>query len=164
VWGDNTCTPGTPTAETCNNVDDNCDGSIDEGCDDDGDGYCDKNMTVSDEPVNECPESLDGPGDDCNDNDPNLYPVGPAVRIVRIPPQYYSLFQESYNNSVSDEIIQIKNSQLAESIILDRSISLTLEAGYNCDFTILNGKATVNGNLTVSEGMFIIQNGTLQLQ
>jgi hypothetical protein len=31
TWGNNTCTSGSPTAETCNNIDDNCDGSVDEG-------------------------------------------------------------------------------------------------------------------------------------
>ena len=31
VWGNDTCTPGIPTAETCNNIDDDCDGSVDEG-------------------------------------------------------------------------------------------------------------------------------------
>ncbi|RJO60407.1 hypothetical protein C4544_05040, partial [candidate division WS5 bacterium] len=30
VWGGDTCTPGSPSAETCNNIDDNCNGSVDE--------------------------------------------------------------------------------------------------------------------------------------
>jgi len=30
VWGGNTCTPGTPTAEVCNGIDDNCNGVIDD--------------------------------------------------------------------------------------------------------------------------------------
>ncbi|WP_404366241.1 putative metal-binding motif-containing protein [Corallococcus coralloides] len=44
-WTGNACTPGSPAAETCNNVDDNCNGSVDEGVkltyyrDGDGDGY-----------------------------------------------------------------------------------------------------------------------------
>ena len=33
VWSNDTCTPGTPTAEVCDNgLDDNCDGQIDETC------------------------------------------------------------------------------------------------------------------------------------
>ncbi|WP_181790319.1 putative metal-binding motif-containing protein [Myxococcus llanfairpwllgwyngyllgogerychwyrndrobwllllantysiliogogogochensis] len=44
-WGDNACTPGVAKAETCNNVDDNCNGTIDDGVqltyysDNDADGY-----------------------------------------------------------------------------------------------------------------------------
>ena len=30
-WGNDTCSPGTPTAETCDNLDNDCDGTIDEG-------------------------------------------------------------------------------------------------------------------------------------
>ena len=32
------------SAESCNGLDDDCDGQTDEGCDDDGDGYCDVTM------------------------------------------------------------------------------------------------------------------------
>ena len=31
AWGGNTCTPGTPGVETCNNIDDDCDGTVDDG-------------------------------------------------------------------------------------------------------------------------------------
>jgi len=30
-WGGDTCAPGTPTTETCNGIDDDCDGSVDNG-------------------------------------------------------------------------------------------------------------------------------------
>lgn len=45
TWGDNACEPGLPSTETCNNTDDNCNGTVDEGVlltyyrDNDGDGY-----------------------------------------------------------------------------------------------------------------------------
>ncbi|MCA9542654.1 MAG: hypothetical protein KC620_27345, partial [Myxococcales bacterium] len=34
------CTPGLPSPEVCNDLDDDCDGVVDEGCDEDGDGFC----------------------------------------------------------------------------------------------------------------------------
>jgi hypothetical protein len=62
--GDSAC-----LGETCNGIDDNCDGTIDEGCDDDGDGWCDNAMnTVGKPPV--CPS---GTGD-CNDADGTISP------------------------------------------------------------------------------------------
>lgn len=67
----NVCTPGTPAAEICNDVDDDCDGVTDEGCDDDGDGYCDASIPYVGS--FRCPN---GPGD-CNDDNPMIYPGAP---------------------------------------------------------------------------------------
>ena len=55
--------------ETCDGIDNTCNGVIDEGCDDDGDGYCDAGMTVKGAP----PICSSGVGD-CNDNDSTVNP------------------------------------------------------------------------------------------
>ena len=52
------------TVESCDDNDNDCDGSLDEGCDDDGDGYCDDDMGYSATPAI-CPN---GSGD-CADGD-----------------------------------------------------------------------------------------------
>jgi hypothetical protein len=57
--------------ETCNGVDDNCDGKTDEGCDDDGDGWCESGMTVTDKAS--CKGS-NGKGTDCKDTDKLINP------------------------------------------------------------------------------------------
>src|SRR6185295_14870318 len=42
------CVDGGPDLiESCNGLDDDCDGATDEGCDDDQDGYCDATMGCS---------------------------------------------------------------------------------------------------------------------
>ncbi|MBI1946262.1 MAG: putative metal-binding motif-containing protein [Deltaproteobacteria bacterium] len=61
-------TPGTPQAERCDNVDDDCNTVIDNGCDDDGDDYCDGAITFvgAAGSIGACP--LSGPSTlDCND-------------------------------------------------------------------------------------------------
>ncbi len=61
--------PGKP--ETCNDVDENCNGATDEGCDDDGDKYCDAAFTVYNTPK-VCPNTNGGTtgakGNDCVDD------------------------------------------------------------------------------------------------
>ena len=64
-------------AEICNNLDDNCDGTVDEGCDNDGDKFCDTNMKYDPkaEPILACPK---GPGD-TEDTDPAINPEGKEI-------------------------------------------------------------------------------------
>ena len=54
--------------ESCNGVDDNCNGFTDEGCDLDDDGYCSSDLAEVD--LIACPNG----GGDCNDNAPQINP------------------------------------------------------------------------------------------
>jgi len=56
-------------AESCNDVDDNCNNIVDDGCDDDGDGYCDDSLTMVGTP-SVCPNG----GGDCYDFSPTIHP------------------------------------------------------------------------------------------
>jgi hypothetical protein len=159
-----TCTPGLPSAETCNNIDDNCDLSTDEGCDDDGDGYCDDTMTVAGAPVAVCPASGDGSGDDCDDADHNIYPGGPAARIVGTPHAYYSIFQLAYDNTAPAGILQIQDHEFIEVLLLDDDKSVTLQAGYDCSYTTNTGKTIITGDMTINNGAVIIESGTLEVR
>jgi uncharacterized protein YjbI with pentapeptide repeats len=62
------CVPGTPVVESCDNLDNDCDGTFDEGCDDDGDDYCDSSMIYINSSL--CPNG----GNDTNDNNSNIHP------------------------------------------------------------------------------------------
>ncbi len=61
---------GPGLAESCNDIDDDCDGQLDEGCDDDGDKWCETGIKVTGTPAI-CPYG----GGDCVDTDPNVYPT-----------------------------------------------------------------------------------------
>ncbi len=74
------CNDGDPAihpdaAEECNDLDDNCDGSIDEGAgatwylDEDGDGYGGESITACD-----APDSYADNGSDCDDSSASTYP------------------------------------------------------------------------------------------
>jgi hypothetical protein len=159
-----TCTPGLPSAETCNNIDDNCDTSTDEGCDDDGDGYCDDTMTVEGAPVPVCSSSVNGPGDDCDDDDLNIYPGGPAVRKVGTPHLYYSLFQLAYDNTAPAGTLQIQDHEFIEVLLLDDDTTVIFQAGYDCSYSANTGKTVVSGGMTINNGAVTIQSGTLEVR
>ncbi len=57
--------------ETCDGIDNNCDGKTDEGCDDDGDTYCDAAMVLAEGAA--C-KGANGMGTDCNDDDKLVNP------------------------------------------------------------------------------------------
>ncbi len=70
--------PVNPDAsESCNNKDDDCDGTTDEGCDDDGDGYCDVNVVYDNKakPITACPKG----GGDTDDTDNKINPEGKEI-------------------------------------------------------------------------------------
>lgn len=73
----NTCVPGEPEAERCNDRDDDCDGEVDEGCDDDGDDFCDAAFEVEGTPA-VCPKG-GSTRLDCDDEDPNRHPARPEI-------------------------------------------------------------------------------------
>ena len=171
TWGGDTCDPlAGASAEVCDNLDNDCEGSIDNGCDDDGDGYCDETMTVSGAPVAVCSSSVDGPGDDCDDLDLNIYPGGPEVRIVASPYSYYYIYelQSAYNDAGSGDTIQSKVATYTGFFTANDNKSIDFEGGYtganNCGFSATTGETTVSGNVTISSGTVQILNGTLTVQ
>jgi alkaline phosphatase len=153
-----------PQAEVCDGLDNDCDGSRDEGCDDDGDGHCDNTMTVSGAPVPVCILSTNGPGDDCNDNDSSIYPGGPPVRIAGTLPEYFMSIQPAYSSPASIKVLQTQGAVLQEDLLFDMNKTVTFEAGYDCGFSNINGKTTVNGNMIISGGVVTISSGTLELK
>ncbi|MBN2361496.1 MAG: putative metal-binding motif-containing protein, partial [Deltaproteobacteria bacterium] len=66
-------TPGSPTGERCDNVDNDCNGVVDNGCDDDNDDYCDAAMTLVGVPAI-CPNTTGVATLDCNDGDSAIHP------------------------------------------------------------------------------------------
>jgi hypothetical protein len=90
-----TCTPATPKAESCNGLDDNCNGSIDEGEDNagcttyyydgDNDGYADPNThrcLCKPDPANRYTLTT---ATDCCDSDGGAHPSPPMAAYSTVP-------------------------------------------------------------------------------
>jgi alkaline phosphatase len=161
AWGSNTCDPyagaqteGPAGDPSCSdNLDNDCDGETDMahlGCHVDHETNC----------YNGIDDDADGMTD-CDDDD---CAGGPPVRIAGTLPEYFTSIQAAYSSPASIKILQTKGAVFQEDLLFDMDKTVTLEAGYDCGFSNINGKTTVNGNITISGGAVTISNGTLELQ
>ena len=72
--------------------------------------------------------------------------------------------QDTYDNCISGDTLQSQDYQFNENYILDRPRAITLNAGYNCDYTANTGTTIVNGDMWVRKGSLTIMSGTLKVQ
>jgi hypothetical protein len=166
VAGDHPCTGGTTTDcdDNCvdmsnpNQADPDSDGLGNE-CDDDddNDGLTDAQEAVlGTNPLNPDTDAdglLDG-ADNC--------PLSLPVRIAGATPIYYSSIQTAYGASVNGDLVQSQSETLTGDINFDSNISLTLQGGNNCGYTMNSGNTILNGTMTISNGVVIIENIVLQ--
>lgn len=96
---------------------------------------------------------------DTDDNDSNVYP---KVRDSGGGVEYYSTLQSAYNASVNGDIIESQTANFTEDLVIDIGKSVTLQGGYNNDYTAVTGKTTLNGNLNIANGTVTISDFILQ--
>ena len=84
------------------------------------------------------------------------------VRISGATPVYYSTLQAAYDAAVDGDVIQSQDANYIENLNINRNISITLEGGYDCGYTAVTGKTTLNGTMTISDG--IVATGDFVLQ
>lgn len=97
---------------------------------------------------------------DCNDGDDGIYPGGPPVRVAGV--NYYSTLQAAYDAASDGSIIEMKAASLAGDLNLNLNKTLTLAGGYDCGYSMVTGKTTVNGNVTINSGKVTIENVEIQ--
>jgi hypothetical protein len=100
---------------------------------------------------------------DCEDNDLNIYPGGPPVRIFGVSPLYYYWLQAAYDAASTGDTIQSQDAIFTENLVFDLNKTLNMEGGYDCSYSVITGITTVNGNITITDGSVTFQNFDLQL-
>ena len=83
---------------------------------------------------------------------------GGTCRISGAPPVYYQTLQAAYDAAVDNSVIQCRGESTAESLNMNRDIAVTLEGGYNSDFTSQTGNTTLHGSITAGSGTATIEN------
>ena len=140
---------------------------------DDGSTYYDQFLTnlakgIPASPSDNCPctpnfdqtdSDSDGVGDVC-DACPSYAPA----RIKGPPPVYYPTIWDAYDNASDTDTIQCQDIIYEGDFDAYRDITITLEGGYNCDYSTVTGVTTLNGNVTISDGVLILDRGTFELQ
>ncbi|HDH13515.1 MAG TPA: PKD domain-containing protein [Nitrospirae bacterium] len=88
--------------------------------------------------------------------------VDACLSPVRISPVYYDTLQAAYDAAVEGDTIQSQAVVFTEDLNINSNISVTLEGGYNCDYTTITGETTINGNMTINDGTVTIMDFNLQ--
>ncbi len=99
---------------------------------------------------------------DCDDNDANIYPGGPPVRISGTPSTYYSTLQTAYDATHDLDTIQSKAVSFTENLNINGSRSVVFQGGQNCNYSALTGKTTVIGNVIISSGSSTIKDFSIE--
>ena len=74
----------------------------------------------------------------------------------------YSTLQSAYAETADGENIKLHDTNINTSLNINRDLTVTLDGGYNCDYSGADGMTTINGNITISSGTLIIGNVILE--
>ncbi len=82
--------------------------------------------------------------------------------FVMIDSNGYSTILQAYAVANNGDIIKVRAENHSEVVTFDRDISVTLEGGYNCDYSGNDGLTTINGDLIITNGSVIAGNIVLE--
>jgi len=81
----------------------------------------------------------------------NTFPC--PVAAAKIGSISYSSLQAAYNAAGNGDTIKCRDLRFTENLTINRNITVTLDGGYNCDFTInAGGQTPIKGMLTTTVG------------
>ncbi len=88
------------------------------------------------------------------------------IRIAGAPPVYYPTLQLAIDAAVEGTSITIQTQAqtFTENLIVNSNISITLQGGYDCNYTNNTAETVLNGNIIISNGTLTIESGTLVVQ
>jgi len=84
------------------------------------------------------------------------------VRNNGTPPEYHLTPQEAYDTEGGSTIIQSQSELFTENISMDLDKTLSLQGGYNCDYSMNTGFTIINGNIMISNGTVTLGNFILK--
>jgi len=70
---------------------------------------------------------------------------------------YYYTIQDAYDEAGSGETVQVRYTSFSGDLSIDINKSVTIKGGYNCDYTGVAGRTTINGDVAVTDGTVTIE-------
>ena len=107
----------------------------------------------------------DTAGNWSNSVPPDTIVLNSPVIIARTPNTPYTSLQSAYNAAIDGDVIKCQGIQFIESLTVNRNIEVTLQGGYDCEFTTYTGNVTsIKGMITttVGGGKITIRNFVLE--
>lgn len=90
------------------------------------------------------------------------YDVAHQVQVSGGSTTYYSSLQSAYNATADGSTIKLWATTYNESITCNRPITVTLQGGYNSDYTAIVGDPVLVGGLTVIDGTLVADGVVVQ--
>lgn len=89
-------------------------------------------------------------------------PPCPISTPAKVGSSYYSSVQSAYDAAGNEAVIQVQAGSMEEQLNINRTISVSMEGGYNCDYSEVRGTTKLQGNVTVSDGTVVIENVVIE--
>ncbi len=83
-------------------------------------------------------------------------------RIAYATPVYFDYLQNAYDTAGTNDTIQSREYVFLGDLIVRDSKAVTLQAGYDCDYSSNTGR-TIIDDMVVSKGLLVIESGMLEL-
>ena len=88
-------------------------------------------------------------------------PLTLPVRIAGTSRYFFSL-QTAYDNAVNMDLIKSHITTITGDLNINAAKTVTLEGGYECDYTTATGNTYLNGNMNIGDGEITIMNLVLE--
>jgi large repetitive protein len=84
---------------------------------------------------------------------------------VRIGATTYATLQTAYNAAVTGDVIQCQGTKFTDNLAANRNITVTIDGGYDCNFTVNTGNmSVVKGVINAIQGSTTLKNINLETQ
>ena len=83
-------------------------------------------------------------------------------QLVKLPGGYYPSLQDAYAAASNNDIMQLRDQVFSENLDFNRPVQLTIDGGWNADYTAVTGSTTINGSVTVIDGGITVNNMIIQ--